>query len=64
MITARIRQDGNGDYVISAKDNINFEEKWGTVYICTDMTLYTVMQDMTRWANSMEDEDLLFEIED
>lgn len=60
-MTATIRQNSNYNYVIKCK-HPEFKEKWG-VYICTDQTLFTVMNDMTAWANRELDVEMLFEVE-
>lgn len=60
-MTATIRRDSNGDYVISSK-HPNFKAEWG-VYNCTDATLYDAMDRMTEWANNEIRAELLFEIE-
>ena len=60
-MTATIRRDSNGDYVISSR-HPHFKAEWG-VYNCTDATLYDTMDRMTEWANNEIFAELLFEIE-
>lgn len=60
-MTATIRRDSNGDYVITSK-HPNFKAEWG-VYTCTDATLYDVMARMSEWAYNEIRAELLFNVD-